>query len=60
MWRRSALPAIRAALSDGVRKIDALYPFLKLAVVDIGDAPWLRNLNTPADVAAYLASAESR
>ena len=59
VWRRSALPAIRAVLSTATRKIDAVFPLLSLAVVEIGDAPWLRNLNTPADVAAYLAETGS-
>lgn len=59
VWRRSALPVLRSALSTAVRKIDAVFPLLKLAVVEIGEAPWLRNLNTPADVAAYLAEADA-
>lgn len=60
VWRRSALPAIRAVLSTEVRKIDAVFPRLNLAIVEIGDAPWLRNLNTPAEVAAYLAETSEK
>jgi len=53
-WRRSALPAIRQVLASGKRKIDAVFPLIRLAVVEIGAAPWLWNLNGPADVAAFL------
>jgi molybdenum cofactor guanylyltransferase len=59
VWRRSALPAVREVLSSGRRKIDAAFPLLTLAIVDIGEAPWLRNLNTPEDVAKYLSSRDA-
>jgi molybdenum cofactor guanylyltransferase len=55
-WRRSALPAIRAVLAEGERKIDAVFPRIRVAAVDLVDGAWLRNLNTPKDVSDYLAS----
>jgi molybdenum cofactor guanylyltransferase len=60
MWRRSALPAVREVLSSGRRKIDAAFPLLTLAIVDIGEARWLRNLNTPEDVTDYLRSRNAK
>jgi molybdenum cofactor guanylyltransferase len=54
-WSRSALPAVRAALAEGKRKIDAVFPRVRTTAVDLVDGAWLRNLNTPRDVADYLA-----
>ena len=54
-WSRSALPAVRAVLAEGKRKIDAVFPRVRTAAVDLVDGAWLRNLNTPQDVADYLA-----
>ena len=54
-WRRSALPAIREVLAEGGRKIDAVFPRIRTTAVDLVDGAWLRNLNTPQDVADYLA-----
>ena len=53
-WRKSALPAIREVLAEGERKIDAVFPRVRAAAVDLVDGAWLRNLNTPQDVAEYL------
>lgn len=60
VWRRSARRAVQEVLSSGRRKIDAAFPLLNLVIVDIGEARWLRNLNTPEDVAAYLGSGETK
>ena len=57
-WRRSALPAIREVLAEGGRKIDAVFPRIRTTAVDLVDGAWLRNLNTPRDVADYLAQQE--
>ena len=54
-WSRSALPAVRAVLAEGKRKIDAVFPRVRTTAVDLVDGAWLRNLNTPQDVADYLA-----
>lgn len=54
-WRRSALPAIDEVLAEGKRKIDAVFPRVRTTAVDLVDGAWLRNLNTPQDVADYLA-----
>ncbi len=56
IWRRSALPAIREVLAEGERKIDAVFPRIRVAAVDLVDGAWLRNLNTPKDVEDYLRS----
>ena len=57
-WRKSALPAIREVLAAGERKIAAVFPRIRVTAVELTEGAWLRNLNTPEDVADYLASGE--
>jgi molybdopterin-guanine dinucleotide biosynthesis protein A len=55
VYRRSALPAIREALAVGERRIRRVFPRLRMRIVDAGDDARLENLNSPADLAAWLA-----
>jgi len=59
VWRRSALPAFRAALAAGERRIVSVLPRLRVRTVEMDEAAWLRNLNTADDVAAWLAATRS-
>ncbi len=55
-WSKGALPAIREALAAGERRIAAVFPRIRVAEVELVNGGWLRNLNTPQDVAEYLSS----
>jgi molybdopterin-guanine dinucleotide biosynthesis protein A len=54
VYRRSALQAMLDALADGRRRISAIFPRVRMHTYLLGDAPWFRNLNTPADMTAFL------
>jgi molybdopterin-guanine dinucleotide biosynthesis protein A len=56
VYRKSALPAMGRLLEEGERRIRALFPRVRARFVDLGSAPWYRNLNTREDLAAYLDS----
>jgi molybdenum cofactor guanylyltransferase len=60
VYRKSALPAIRAVLEAGERRISAIFPRVRTHLFDLGPAPWYRNLNTPEDVATFLKEREGR
>lgn len=55
VYRKSALPAMAEALAAGERRISAVLPHVRTRFFELGPAPWLANLNTRADVAAFLA-----
>jgi molybdenum cofactor guanylyltransferase len=54
VYRKSALPAMRAVLDSGERRISALFSRVRIHRFDLGVAPWYRNLNTQDDLAAFL------
>jgi molybdenum cofactor guanylyltransferase len=54
VYRKSAVRAMHDALDSGERRIDVVFPRVRTRYVDLGHAPWYRNLNTPEDVAAFL------
>jgi molybdenum cofactor guanylyltransferase len=54
VYRKSAVPAMHRVLEGGERRISAVFPRIRTRFVDLGDAPWYRNLNTRDDVAAFL------
>lgn len=58
VYRKSALPAMRAVLHSGERRISAVFPRVRTYTFDLGPAPWYRNLNTRDDLAAFLRSRE--
>jgi molybdenum cofactor guanylyltransferase len=59
VYRRNALPAIRAVLEAGERRISAIFPRVRTHFYDLGSAPWYRNLNTREDLVAYLGHSPS-
>lgn len=52
VYRKSALPAVDAALASGCFGVHSLFSRLSAFYVDLPSG--IRNLNTPEDVAAYL------
>ena len=56
VYRKSAIPAMRAVLDSGERRIRALFPRVRTRSLDLGTAPWYWNLNTKADLAMFLGS----
>jgi len=60
VYRKSALPAMRAVLEAGERRISAIFPRVRTHRFDLGPAPWYRNLNTPEEVAIFLGRQEGR
>jgi molybdopterin-guanine dinucleotide biosynthesis protein A len=54
VYRKSAVPEIEALLQAGERSILPLFGRCRTTVLRLGDAAWLRNLNTPADYESYL------
>lgn len=56
VYRKSAAPAMHAALDAGERRISAIFPRVRTGFYDLGPAPWYWNLNTQADLAAFVAA----
>lgn len=54
VYRKRMLPAIRAALDAGERKVIAPFDRCDVRRVDVGEPPWLRNLNTREDYEEFL------
>lgn len=54
VYRLSALQAMLDALVAGERRIAAIFPHVRVHRYRLGPAPWFRNLNTPADMTAFL------
>ena len=54
VYRKSALPAMRAVLEAGERRISAIFSRVRTHYFDLGPAPWYRNLNTREGLAAFL------
>ena len=46
VYRKSMLPAMNAVLGAGRRRIAAAFPLCRMRYVDLGNAAWLRNLNS--------------
>lgn len=46
VYRKSMLPAMEAVLRSGRRRIAAVFPLCRMRYVELGDAAWLRNLNS--------------
>ena len=55
VYRKSALPAMNAALAAGRRNVQAVFPLLKTLYVDADRPSGILNLNTPREVERYLA-----
>jgi len=60
VYRRSAVPEIETLLRAGQRSILPLFGRCRTTVLRLGDAAWLRNLNTPADYESYILSLAAR
>lgn len=60
VYRKTMLGAIESALASGKRRVRDAFQSCAIAYVDIGDAPWLTNLNTPEDYAAFLSQGHER
>jgi len=54
VYRKSILPLIDAALRRGIRRIIDVFDGARVGILAIDDAPWLRNLNTPADYREFV------
>lgn len=54
VYRKSAVPAMREALTAGERRISTVFPRVRTRFFPLGHAPWYRNLNTADDVTAFL------
>jgi len=54
VYRKSALPVMRATLAEGKRKISDAFPQCRVAWENLADAAWLRNINTIEDYQTYL------
>lgn len=50
VWSRSAVPALRARLDAGQLSVSAAAAALAARIVEVGDAAFARNVNTPADL----------
>ena len=55
VYRKRTLEAIRPALDSGKRRIIDAFRSCRVRYVDFGEAPWLKNLNTQEDHAAFVA-----
>ena len=49
IYRKSALDAIKQTLRKGKRKISDCFDKCKVKYIDLGQADWLINVNTPAE-----------
>jgi molybdenum cofactor guanylyltransferase len=56
VYRRSLAPRMRQRLAAGERRIRSIFRHCRVRYYDAGKAPWLKNLNTPREYRAYLAS----
>lgn len=58
VYRKNLIPAARAALAQGKRRIVALFeePGVRVAFVNMPPGDWYQNLNTPADYEKILKS----
>lgn len=56
VYKRTALPQVRAAIAEGRLKMRELLPLLGTAPVAGLDPAWFRNVNTPAEWASYTHS----
>ena len=54
VYKKSVIPRIEKLLASSERSVLALFDLCRTKYVDIGDAVWLKNLNTPEDYARYL------
>lgn len=54
VYRKSMLPAMRRVLSSGHRHIRAAFSLCRMTYVELGEANWLRNLNSLEDYESYL------
>ena len=60
VYRKSAIPAMREALTAGERRISVIFPRVRTGYCDLGRARWYRNLNTREDVDAFLETLQGR
>ncbi len=54
VYAKSVIPKIEALLGSGERSLLPLFPKCRTVSVPLGNARWLRNLNTRADYNDYL------
>jgi molybdopterin-guanine dinucleotide biosynthesis protein A len=54
VYRKTTIPHIERLLAEGKRSVLDLFPLCRTTIVDIGDPPWLRNINTPEEYEDFL------
>jgi molybdopterin-guanine dinucleotide biosynthesis protein A len=60
VYKRSVLPRLEKLLASGERQVLALFDLCRTEYINLADAAWLENLNTPEDYDAYLNSLDER
>jgi len=60
IYRKTTVPLIERLLAEGKRSVLDLYPLCRTKIVDIGDPPWLHNINTPEEYEIFLRTVKSR
>jgi molybdopterin-guanine dinucleotide biosynthesis protein A len=60
VYRKSVVPRVERLLAEGKSSVLDLYPLCRTRVVDVGDPVWLRNINTPEEYGAFLATLAGR
>ncbi len=53
IYRKSMIPVLEQCLRDGSRRMRAALEASKVRYLELGDSDWLRNLNTPEDLADF-------
>ena len=53
LYRKSVLGPIREVLSSGRRRVRDLFELCRINCIELGDAAWLRNLNTVGDYTLF-------
>jgi molybdenum cofactor guanylyltransferase len=57
VYRKSMLPAFEAALAAGEGRVRAVFDACAIRYVDVGEADWLKNVNTPEEYGALSGGA---
>lgn len=53
VYRKCMLEPMRRVLAAGGRRIREVYTLCRIRTIELGDAPWLCNINTTEDYLAY-------
>ena len=56
VYRKSVIPKIERLLASSNRQVLALFDLCRTKFLEMDDASWLKNLNTPQDYKKYLQS----